>query len=209
MRGGGAQLTTDLLSEWTDPDTAIEAVGNSLGVFDDAPSAVAVLQSAPPLRAELYDLLLRLVEGGSLDTRACADGRLTFRWSAGLGIVTPDRADGLVAAAHATPPPPADLVLEATPAPEPAPAPARAPAALAEPPGRFWQRLALQSAPLLLPTVSCVLVLLAFVSLDQSIALLIAGAMAVIGVIGVIRRVQLAAFWTVGLVIAGLLLRFS
>ena len=67
----------------------------------------------------------------------------------------------------------------------------------------------MQAAPLLLPTVSCVIVLLAFVWLDQSVALLIAAAMAVVGVIGVIRRVQLAAFWTVGLVIAGLLLRFS
>jgi hypothetical protein len=33
--------------------------------------------------------------------------------------------------------------------------------------------------------------------------------MTVVGVVGVIRRVQLATFWTAGLVIAGLLLRFS
>jgi hypothetical protein len=37
----------------------------------------------------------------------------------------------------------------------------------------------------------------------------IAGVMAIVGVVGVVRRVQLAAFWTMGLVIAGLLLRFS
>ena len=39
MRGGGAQVTTDLLAEWTDPDTAMEAVGNSLGRFDHGPSS--------------------------------------------------------------------------------------------------------------------------------------------------------------------------
>jgi len=194
MRGGGAQLTTDLLSEWTDPDTAVEAVGNSLGVFDDVPSATAALRSQPPLRAALYDVLLRLVDGGALETRACTDGRLTFRWTADLGVVAPDTAYELVAAAHAAPP--------ASP-------PSPPPAAVAAPRSPLWHRLALQWAPLLLPTVSCVLVLLAFVWLDQSVALLVAAAMAVVGVIGVIRRVQLAAFWTVGLVIAGLLLRFS
>jgi len=194
MRGGGAQLTTDLLSEWTDPDTAVEAVGNSLGVFDDVPSATAALRSQPPLRDALYDVLLRLVDGGALETRACTDGRLTFRWTADLGVVAPDTAHELVAAAHAAPP--------ATP-------PSPPPAAVAAPGVPLWRRLALQWAPLLLPTVSCVLVLLAFVWLDQSVALLVAAAMAVVGVIGVIRRVQLAAFWTVGLVIAGLLLRFS
>ena len=194
MRGGGAQLTTDLLSEWTDPDTAVEAVGNSLGVFDDVPSPAAALRSQPPLRAALYDVLLRLVDGGALETRACTDGRLTFRWTAELGVVAPDTAHELVAAAHAAP--------TASP-------PSPPPAAVAAPRSPLWRRLALQWAPLLLPTVSCVLVLLAFVWLDQSVALLVAAAMAVVGVIGVIRRVQLAAFWTVGLVIAGLLLRFS
>jgi len=183
MRGGGAQVTTDLLSEWTDPDTAMEAVGNRLGVFDHAPSATAALRGEPPLRAALYDVLLRLVDGGALDTRAVADGRLAFRWR-DEAAAAPIIANGLVA----------------TPAPEPD--------AVASAPG-LWSRLAVQAAPLLLPTVSCVLVLLAFVWLDQSVALLVAAAMAVVGVIGVIRRVQLAAFWTVGLVIAGLLLRFS
>jgi len=202
MRGGGAQLTTDLLSEWTDPDTAVEAVGNSLGVFDDVPSATAALRSQPPLRAALYDVLLRLVDGGALETRACTDGRLTFRWTADLGVVPPDTAHELVAAAHAAPP-------ASPPLPPPASSPSPPPAAVAAPRSPLWHRLALQWAPLLLPTVSCVLVLLAFVWLDQSVALLIAAAMAVVGVIGVIRRVQLAAFWTVGLVIAGLLLRFS
>jgi hypothetical protein len=194
MRGGGAQVTTDLLSEWTDPDTAVEAVGNSLGVFHGLPSATAALRREPRLRAALYDVLLRLVEGGVLETRALTDGRLAFRWHADLGVVAPDHASGLVAAAHAAPP-------EVEPSPPPV--------VVATPRGPLWQRLALQWAPLLLPTVSCVLVLLAFVWLDQSVALLLAAAMAVVGVVGVIRRVQLAAFWTVGLVIAGVLLRFS
>src|SRR5437773_12447038 len=69
MRGGGAQVTTDLLSEWTDPDTAMEAVGNSLGVFDHATSATAQMHGESPLRAALYTVLLRLVDGGALETR--------------------------------------------------------------------------------------------------------------------------------------------
>ena len=85
MRGGGALVTTDLLSEWTDPDTAMEAVGNSLGVFDRGPSAVRVLHGDARLRDALYDVLLRLVDGGALETRACADGRYAFRWRADLG----------------------------------------------------------------------------------------------------------------------------
>jgi len=189
MRGGGAQVTTDLLSEWTDPDTAMEAVGNSLGVFDDATSATAQLNGESPLRSTLYVVLLRLVDGGALETRACTDGRLTFRWRAELGTPTPAAANALVASHAAAPAPP---VRRTRPTVHP-----------------FWHRLAVQTAPLLLPTVSCVLVLLAFVWLDQSVALVIAAAMAVAGVVGVIRRVEFATFWTVGLVIAGLLLRFS
>ena len=198
MRGGGALLTTDLLSEWTDPDTAMEAVGNSLDLFDGVPSPAAAVRNGSPLRAELYDVLLRLVEGGVLEKRATADGRYAFRWNADLGEVLPDDASLLVAA-HAAPPAPEPEPVAAGPGPE----------IVADDRPGFGQRLALQLAPLLLPTLSCVLVLLAFVWLDQSVALVIAGIMAVAGVVGVIRRVQLAAFWTVGLVIAGLLLRFS
>jgi hypothetical protein len=199
MRGGGAQVTTDLLAEWTDPETAMEAVGNSLGVFDHGPSAISVLQGDTHLRAELYDVLERMVDGGALQTRPLADGRLAFRWCPEVGAAAPVTANGLVAR-HAAPAP---VAPETEPAPPPEPA---AVPSAAEP---FWRRAAVQAAPLLLPTVSCVIVLLAFVWLDQSVALLIAAAMAVVGVIGVIRRVQLATFWTAGLVIAGLLLRFS
>jgi hypothetical protein len=197
MRGGGAPglrrsgrlgVTTDLLSEWTDPDTAIEAIGNSLGRFDDVPSAVQALRANPPLRASLHDVLFRMVDGGVLETRALSDGRCAFRWPAELGAVTPDTADTLVASY----------------APAPAePAPAAAPA-----PG-FWSRMAVQTAPLLLPAVSCVLALLAFLWLDQSLAFAVTALLAVVGVVGIVRRVQLATFWMIGLVIAGLLVRFS
>jgi hypothetical protein len=207
MRGGGAQVTTDLLAEWTDPDTAMEAVGNSLGRFDNGPSAISVLQSDTDLRAELRDVLQRLVDGGALETRALADGRLAFRWCPEVGTAAAT-ANGLVASYAAAPaavaPPPATA-----PAPKPESEPAPEPVAVPSAAESFWRRAGVQAAPLLLPTVSCVIVLLAFVWLDQSVALLIAAAMAVVGVIGVIRRVQLATFWTVGLVIAGLLLRFS
>ena len=209
MRGGGAQVTTDLLAEWTDPDTAMEAVGNSLGVFDDVPSAISVLHGDTHLRAELADVLQRLVDGGALETRALADGRHAFRWCPEVGAA-PYTANGLVAS-HAVPLAAVAPLPATAPAPAPGPEsePAPEPAAVPSVPERCWRRAGVQAAPLLLPTVSCVIVLLAFVWLDQSLALLIAAAMAVVGVIGVIRRVQLAAFWTVGLVIAGLLLRFS
>jgi hypothetical protein len=66
-----------------------------------------------------------------------------------------------------------------------------------------------QTAPLLLPAVSCVLALLAFLRLDQGLALAVTALLAVGGVVGIVRRVQLATFWMIGLVIAGLLVRFS
>jgi hypothetical protein len=185
-------VTVALLSEWTDPDTAAEAVGNSLGRFDDGPSAVQAVQALrddASLRASLHDVLLRMSEDGVLETRALADGRCAFRWSGRLGAVPPDRADELVAAHAAVPP-------------EPAPERATADAG-------FWSRMAVQTAPLLLPAVSCVLALLAFLWLDRAVALAVTVLLAVVGIVGIARRVQLAAFWMIGLVIAGLLVRFS
>ena len=74
-------VTTDLLAAWTDPDTAMEAVGASLGRLDGPPSeARRVISAETPLRHELYDVLLGLVEDGSLEKRATADGRYAFRW---------------------------------------------------------------------------------------------------------------------------------
>jgi hypothetical protein len=229
VRGGGAQVTTDLLAEWTDPDTAMEAVGNGLGVFDHVPSAVRLLHDDSRLRDALYEVLLVLVEGGALETRACADGRFAFRWRAEIDLTPATGTNG--SAPIASPPAPMSppgLPPAAEAPPEFGPVEVEARAAAAAPPeehsvdeapsvaaparkarGLIWRRLAVQTAPLLLPTLSCVIVLLAFVWLDQSVALVIAGVMAIVGVVGVVRRVQLAAFWTMGLVIAGLLLRFS
>ena len=73
----------------------------------------------------------------------------------------------------------------------------------------FWMRMFLQTAPLLLPALSCVLALLAFLWLDEAVAFLITALLAVVGVVGIVRRIQLATFWMIGLVIAGLLVRFS
>jgi hypothetical protein len=180
-------VTTELLAEWTDPDTAIEAVGNSLGRLDDVASPVQTLRDDAGLRTSLDGVLRRMVDDGVLATRALADGRSAFRWADGLGAVTAERASELVAT-HA----------EARPA-----APEAAPAA------GFWSRMAIQTAPLLLPAVSCVLALLAFLWLDEGLALLVTVLLAVVGVVGIVRRVQLATFWMIGLVIAGLLVRFS
>jgi hypothetical protein len=197
MRRGGAQtvrpagqagLTTALLSEWTDPDTALEVVGNTLDRFHDEPSAVHALRADARLRDSLHAVLLRMVDQEVLETRALADGRCAFRWSARLGAVSPEEANALVAAGAEAPP-------------EAAPASAGA--------AGFWARMAVQTAPLLLPSVSCVLALLAFLWLDSALALAVTVLLAIVGVVGIVRRVQLATFWMLGLVIAGLLVRFS
>jgi hypothetical protein len=65
------------------------------------------------------------------------------------------------------------------------------------------------TAPLLLPTLSCLLALLAFVVLGPTAGLVVVAVLALAGVVGVIRRVPLAGFWTAGLVVAGLLMRLS
>jgi len=181
-------VTTALLAEWTDPETAIEAVGNSLGRLDDVPSPVQALRDDAGLRTSLDEVLGRMVDDGVLATRALADGRHAFRWADELGAVTPERASELVAT-HAE----ARTRRTAGPAPV----------------AGFWSRMALQTAPLLLPAVSCVLALLAFLWLDEVLALTVTALLAVVGVVGIVRRVQLATFWMIGLVIAGLLVRFS
>lgn len=56
---------------------------------------------------------------------------------------------------------------------------------------------------------SCVLAILAVVWLDHPVAVVIAAALTLVGVIGLIRRVLFAGSWAIGLVVAGLLLRFS
>jgi hypothetical protein len=103
---------------------------------------------------------------------------------------------------------PEPVAVDAPAAPEPIPA-----VEPFDPPrnerNRHWPRLLAVAAPLLLPTASCLLALLVFVRLDHAFALVIAGALIVVAVIGLVRRVPFAGFWTVGLVVAGLLLRFS
>jgi hypothetical protein len=193
----GSGVTTDLLSEWTDPDTAMEAVGLTLGVFEDGASPVRVLRDDAAVRCELDAVLHRMADGGALETRALADGRCAFRWRADLGVVSRDTANDLVTT-HAAPPAAVETAQPAAIEPE-----------TVEPEPSFGMRMLLQTAPLLLPSVSCVLAVLAFLWLDPALALAFTALLAIVGLVGIVRRVQLATFWMIGLVIAGLLVRFS
>ena len=74
---------------------------------------------------------------------------------------------------------------------------------------RLWPRLVMQTAPLLLGMSSCLLAILVFERLAAAVAVVIAGALAVAGVIGYLRGVPFAGSWTIGLLVAGLLLRIS
>ena len=74
---------------------------------------------------------------------------------------------------------------------------------------RRWPRLLAPTAPLLLPAVSCLLALLAFVLLDRAVAFAIAAVLMIVGVVGLVRRVPFAGLWTTGLIVAALLLRLS
>lgn len=199
MRGSdvrGQLLTTDLLSEWTDPDSAMEAVGASLGIFaEGGPNPRSLLAADSPLRNALYQELLGLVQGGVLDKRLCSDGRYAFRWR-----------DAFMNAAGAYEPT-ARLAPPATPQPSPA---VERDLPTATKAARLWPRLFSQTAPLWLPASSCVLVILAFVWLDHAVAIGIATALAVVGAFGLLRRApSFAALWSLGLVVAVLLLRFS
>jgi hypothetical protein len=199
-------VTTDLLSVWTDPDTAMHAVGTSLGIFDDQVSAGALGPAESPLRSALLDVLLAIVDRGDLEKRACADGRYAFRWredvasSAVATEAVSARLDAYLAAMPRAMPLAVDRA-EATQIAEVAPAPP------SRRPG--WPRLVATTAPLLLPTFSCLLALLAFVALGPAAGLVVVAVLALAGVVGVIRRVPLAGFWTAGLVVAGLLMRLS
>lgn len=193
-------LTTELLSVWTDPDTAMEAVGTNLGIFDErVPSPTKALASDERLRNTLFDVLLSLVEGGALEMRPCGDGRHAFRWredvTAAVSPVEEKTAPPEVAAPiHAPAPPPVASVADAAAARE-----------QPHPPSR-----PMAQAPLLVvPAVSCLLAILVYVTFDRSVALGIAGALTLCGVIGLARRVPFAGAWTFGLVVAGLLVHFS
>jgi len=199
-------VTTDLLSVWTDPDTAMHAVGTSLGIFDaHARDAASVLPAESPLRNALLEALLALVDEGELEKRACADGRHAFRWredDASSAVVTDavsPRLDAFLATMPRALPSGIDRAVGALAEVRPV-VPVRRP---------IWPRLVATTAPLLLPAVSCLLALLAFVLLGHGVGLAVVAVLVLVGVVGVIRRVPLAGFWTSGLIVAGLLMRLS
>jgi hypothetical protein len=200
-------VTTDLLSVWTDPDTAMCAVGTSLGIFDD-PIAGTALPSESPLRDALFDVLLALVEAGQLEKRACADGRYAFRWAGGAAssavstAATSARLDAYVDSM------PRALPARIPPSIDPAQTPEVEPPE-AELGPRPWPRLVVTTAPLLLPSLSCLLAVTAFVLLGNTVGVVVLGALALVGAVGLVRRVPLAGFWTAGVVVAGLLARLS
>jgi hypothetical protein len=198
----GDFMTPDLLCVWTDPDTAMEIVGRSLGIFDDrVPNPTKVLSTDTPLRTALSNVLLSLVDGGVLEMRPCGGGRHAFRWR-------DDIASAVVPVRETAPAPLASVAVDAEATPTPMPSVD----AFDPPPtdrDRLWPRLVAPAAPLFFPAASCLLAVLVFVRLDHAFALVIAGALMLVGVIGLVRRVPFAGFWTGGLVVAALLLRFS
>lgn len=182
----GRIVTADLLSVWTDPETAIDAVGTSLAVLDEQPSR---------LRDELYGVLLDLVDRGELEKRALSDGRFAFRWRDDPdpdAVSTDAESARLVACLAATP------FRSAAPA-----GPQSAPAA------RHLPRMVVLAVPLAVPAMSCLLAILALVWFGRPFAFAVAGIFALAGVIGLFRRVPFAGFWTAGVVLASVLLRFS
>ena len=199
-------MTTDLLSVWTDPDTAMHAVGTSLGIFDDGmPDPGTAGPPGSPLRNALFDVLLTLVDEGELEKRACVDGRYAFRWREAVESravctdATSARLDACLGSMPREMPWSADLA--ATPlAVDAGVAPARQ---------SPWPRFLAMAAPLLLPTVSCVLALVVFVLLGNMVGFVVLGGLALAGVVGLVRRVPLAGFWTSGLVVAALVMRVS
>jgi hypothetical protein len=200
-------VTTDLLSVWTDPDTAMHAVGTSLGIFGEPISDAGIVgPTESPLRNALHDLLLQLVDDGELEKRACADGRYAFRWreDAASRSVSTDAVSVRLDAYFASMPRemPSGVARFAGPAvvDEPAAHGAR---------HRAWPRLLALAAPLVLPASSCLLALVAFVLLGHAVGFVVVAALALIGVVGLIRRVPLAGFWTAGLIVAGVLMRLS
>ena len=74
---------------------------------------------------------------------------------------------------------------------------------------RHLPRPLAQAAPAVLTASSCALTILVFQWLDPAIAAVTATALLLAGAIGVVRRVPFAGSWTLGLIVAGLLIRFS
>ena len=208
MHGGGRLdefVTTDLLDVWTDAVTAMEAVGASRGrVREPVAEVRRALSTDSPLRGELYALLLELVDRGELEKRATTDGWYAFRRRDAQSAPAPFEAD-------------IDLTVEPEPRSQLLAEPERPVVAAAEAetimprrdPVRRWPRVVAPAAPLLFPAISCVLAIVAFVWLDQVGGLLIAAGLTIVGVIGILRRVPFAGLWILGVLVAGVVLRFS
>jgi hypothetical protein len=213
-------LTTDLLSVWTDPDTAMEAVGTNLGIFDDRVSSpTKVLATDTRLRDTLFHVLLSLVEGGALEMRPCGGGRHAFRWREDVlqeDTVQEEREEDVPG-----PSPAPDPASVPTPDPTPAPTPDPVPvppasvdtsrvAEISVPDARQGSPRPIAQAPLLVvPALSCLLAILVSLWFDGAVASVTLGALVLAGLVGLIRRVPFAGAWTLGLVVAGLLVRFS
>jgi hypothetical protein len=76
-------------------------------------------------------------------------------------------------------------------------------------PARHRPRFISEVAPAVLAVSVCAFVIIVFEVLDPFVAMVVAAALALVGVIGIVQRVPLARAWIIGLVIAGLLIRFS
>jgi hypothetical protein len=78
-----------------------------------------------------------------------------------------------------------------------------------EPAPRPRPRFISEVAPALLAVSICAFMILVFELFDPVVAVVVGVAFALVGVIGLVQRVPLAKAWIVGLVVAGLLIRFS
>ena len=229
-----AVLTIDLLEVWTDPDTAMEAVGAKLGVFDgEVAKPTKQLATDEHLRNILFDVLLRLVDGGALEMRPCGNGRHAFRWrvdldgaQAALAAVPVEQQTRPPEVEPETAPPPAAPAPAPEPVPPPGPDPVPAaalpvpvPAVRADVPGvaeisapapqPHAPRPITQAPLLVVPALSCLLAVLVYLWFDHAVALVVGSVLLLAGVVGLIRRVPFAGAWTLGIVVAALLVRFS
>jgi len=66
-----------------------------------------------------------------------------------------------------------------------------------------------QATQLVAAALSCALAILAFAWLDNTLRAALAATLLFVGAIGIVRRVPFAGSSTLGLVVAGLLVRFS
>ena len=74
---------------------------------------------------------------------------------------------------------------------------------------RTRSRPVAETAAQMLAASSCVFAIILFEHLNHIVALAIFLALTIAGIVGIVRHIPLARWWTLGLVIAGLLVRFS